>query len=268
MAAAPWVPGATQRMLLLDRDVERGYRENENVRPDSDRDPGRGQHHCDARRVCCCRRCTRCRRWPRRPSRRPSSRRSSSGWRPSRATTATTRLHLSTTRWSAVVADYCGAQKLAEALLGWDLLGFHPDSAWRADGLGLDAQGKPVATHVYGVGYPAEPQGPVRGGGYGQRLPPRRREPMACSWIPPGIGAVGPLAPRTYVLCDVFPVRERKLRLPDGKIVSPGMPILYYKANPASKVLVPGAGERDAAGSADLQCQGQPGLGQSGNAGG
>jgi type II secretory pathway pseudopilin PulG len=29
--------------------------------------------------------------------------------------------------------DYCGAQKLAEALLGWDLLGFHPNSAWRAD---------------------------------------------------------------------------------------------------------------------------------------
>ncbi|MHC4519591.1 MAG: type II secretion system protein, partial [Planctomycetota bacterium] len=27
-----------------------------------------------------------------------------------------------------------GAQKLAEALLGWDLLGFHPDSGWRADG--------------------------------------------------------------------------------------------------------------------------------------
>ena len=23
-------------------------------------------------------------------------------------------------------SDYCGAQKLAEALMGWDLLGFHP----------------------------------------------------------------------------------------------------------------------------------------------
>lgn len=38
--------------------------------------------------------------------------------------------------------DYCGAQKLAEALLGWDLLGFHPKSAWRADG--LDAGGGPM----------------------------------------------------------------------------------------------------------------------------
>ena len=38
-----------------------------------------------------------------------------------------------------VTGDYCGSQKLAEALLGWDLLGFHPNSAWRADG--LDAVG-------------------------------------------------------------------------------------------------------------------------------
>jgi len=36
-------------------------------------------------------------------------------------------------------SDYCGSQKLAEALLGWDLLGFHPNSAWRASG--LDATG-------------------------------------------------------------------------------------------------------------------------------
>jgi prepilin-type N-terminal cleavage/methylation domain-containing protein len=38
--------------------------------------------------------------------------------------------------------NYCGAQKLAEALLGWDLMGFHPNSAWRADG--LDAAGGPA----------------------------------------------------------------------------------------------------------------------------
>ena len=32
-------------------------------------------------------------------------------------------------------------------------------------------------------------------------------------------GAVDPLAQRTYVLCDVFPVSERKVRLADGKMV-------------------------------------------------
>ena len=44
------------------------------------------------------------------------------------------------------------------------------------------------------------------------------------------------LAPRTYVLCDVFGTSERKIRLSDGKMVTPGTPILYYKANPASLV--------------------------------
>ena len=37
--------------------------------------------------------------------------------------------------WSPVDGgpqNYCGAQKLAEALLGYDLLGFHPDSSWLA----------------------------------------------------------------------------------------------------------------------------------------
>ncbi|GAI17076.1 unnamed protein product, partial [marine sediment metagenome] len=29
---------------------------------------------------------------------------------------------------TGIELNYCGAQKLAEALLGWDLLGFHPDS--------------------------------------------------------------------------------------------------------------------------------------------
>ena len=39
---------------------------------------------------------------------------------------------------------YCGSQRLAEALLGWDLLGFHPNSAWREDG--LDVGGVPGHT--------------------------------------------------------------------------------------------------------------------------
>ena len=34
----------------------------------------------------------------------------------------------------AMGSDYCGAQKLCEALLGWDLLGFHPKSDFRSNG--------------------------------------------------------------------------------------------------------------------------------------
>ena len=33
---------------------------------------------------------------------------------------------------------YCGAQKLAEAMVGMDGLGFHPDSDWRVDGKDID----------------------------------------------------------------------------------------------------------------------------------
>ena len=38
--------------------------------------------------------------------------------------------------WTPVqfTGDYCGTQKLTEALLGWDLLGFHPKSDFRSNG--------------------------------------------------------------------------------------------------------------------------------------
>ena len=38
----------------------------------------------------------------------------------------------------APYSDYCGAQKLAEALMGWDLLGFHPKSNFRYNGYNDD----------------------------------------------------------------------------------------------------------------------------------
>jgi type II secretory pathway pseudopilin PulG len=137
--------------------------------------------------------------------------------------------------------NYCGAQKLTEALLGLDLLGFHPNSNWRADGRTVNSQGV-----VTDAAYTAA-----------NNLTNRRDRYIELDtanafFLGGGMDGVylntagewnGALAPRTYVLCDVFPVRERKLRLADGRIVSPGMPILYYKANPASKILVPGANQ-------------------------
>jgi hypothetical protein len=78
-----------------------------------------------------------------------------------------------------------------------------------------------------------------------------------------------PLEARTYVLCDVFTVRECKVLensstvlLPGvaAKMVSPGTPILYYKANPASKVL--DAGDLETWAVRDTT------LGQPGEAGG
>ncbi len=37
-------------------------------------------------------------------------------------------------------SDYCGAQKLAESLVGWDLLGFHPKSDFRSNGRNDDGE--------------------------------------------------------------------------------------------------------------------------------
>lgn len=134
---------------------------------------------------------------------------------------------------SGTPRDYCGAQKLAEALLGWDLLGFHPDSAWRADGLAGDAKGFPVANTVYFAPDSL------------QKRKDRYLELDMANAFHLGTGIwgdglylnTGPdLSPQAYVLCDVFGTNERKILQDNGKTVSAGMPILYYKANPASKL--------------------------------
>jgi type II secretory pathway pseudopilin PulG len=143
--------------------------------------------------------------------------------------------------------DYCGAQKLAEALLGWDLLGFHPNSAWRADGLAVDGAGNPIPNTMY----------------FAPDSLQKRKDryvdldtanvfrlgdstPGATDGLFMSTVGSAALAPNTYVLCDVFNVNERKILLNGGRalplgtparMVSPGTPILYYKANPASKTI-------------------------------
>jgi type II secretory pathway pseudopilin PulG len=123
--------------------------------------------------------------------------------------------------------NYCGAQKLAEALLGWDLLGFDPESMWRADGLAADALGRPIPNTVY-----AAPN----------TLDKRRQryielETANAFYLGDLFPNPLPLAPKTYVLCDVFEAPGRKVQRANGDIVSPGTPILYYKANPVSKTI-------------------------------
>jgi len=151
--------------------------------------------------------------------------------------------------WNPVIPgtpqNYCGAQKLAEALLGWDLLGFHPDSAWRADG--LDAAGGPDTYDPLKAYPPAIRQ---------ENLKKRRDryiELDVANAFRLGESAAGsrdglfvntlgewggqPLRPNTFVLCDVYEVSERKMVLSDGRSVVPGTPILYYRANVSSKTI-------------------------------
>lgn len=109
--------------------------------------------------------------------------------------------------------DYGGAMKLCEAMVGKDLLGFHPDSLFRSNG--TDAGGIQL--------YPRDP-------------PPDnlavRREPYLQleSANPYMLGniypATGPFDPCSFVLCDVYTnVTHRGTGRPIG------MPLLYYRAD-------------------------------------
>jgi prepilin-type N-terminal cleavage/methylation domain-containing protein len=139
-------------------------------------------------------------------------------------------------------SDYCGSQKLAEALLGWDLMGFHPHSAWRADG--LDAADGP------GTYDPAQ----IRDAN-GDGIPDTFDERKGPYLERTGVGVyklvdlfgtnVGPLNPDTFVICDVFGAKKLSiLKGVDPVTGQPitvsekaGAPILYYKANTSGKML-------------------------------
>jgi type II secretory pathway pseudopilin PulG len=129
--------------------------------------------------------------------------------------------------------DYNGAQKLAEALLGWDLLGFHPKTAWRADGFDIDGGD---------TTYDPEQVRDLNGDGVLDTLKERKNryidiEAANAFKLGETSGADTGLfedslllEPDTYVLCDVF--NMKKVILPsNGKSVSAGSPVLYYKAN-------------------------------------
>ncbi len=118
---------------------------------------------------------------------------------------------------------YCGAMKLAEALMGQDLQGFHPRSAFRFDGLDSDS-----LTSLYPANPPAD--------NLKARMGPYNLPQYANAWRLAdvyGKGKTGPFPEDTHVLCDTF---ERKR--PSGK--STGMPILYYRANPRGTSHRPG----------------------------
>ncbi len=140
--------------------------------------------------------------------------------------------------------DYGGAQKLAEAMLGWDLLGFHPNSAWRADGLGVDATGASIPNSVYAA---SDSLARRRDRYVELEMANVFRIGQSAAGVPDGLFLDGSgdggthLAENTYVLCDVFEVPQRRVLLSNGKTVNPGTPILYYKANTASKLLVDAA---------------------------
>ncbi len=116
--------------------------------------------------------------------------------------------------------DYCGAQKLTEALLGWDMLGFHPKSDFRSNGRNDNG------VFIYDVGNPVF---------FDQRRDPYLELATADAFRLGSIfnNTAPLLAPNTFVLCDVF--GAQKVMLANGKTVRAGAPILYYKADSSGK---------------------------------
>lgn len=114
--------------------------------------------------------------------------------------------------------NYCGSQKLAEALLGWDLRGFHPKSAWLADG--TDGAGNMVYD--------------TTDNNLKQRKGPYLELATTNAFRLGDLFAnTRSLAPGPYVICDVFGIK--RVTLDTGKAVIAGTPILYYKANTSNK---------------------------------
>ena len=107
---------------------------------------------------------------------------------------------------------YCGAMKLCEAMMGRDLLGFHPDSVFRADG--MDAAG---GRDIY---LPTPDNLKAR---MGTLLQFENANAYRLGADIYGAGQTAPFQENVFVLCDVY---TRQMRTGEKT----GMPILYYKA--------------------------------------
>jgi hypothetical protein len=104
---------------------------------------------------------------------------------------------------------YCGAMKLSEAMMGRDLMGFHPNSKFKTDG--LDDSG----ASLYNSNTLEVRKGPY--------LPEANGNPCRLKDL---FENIGPFDGNEYVLCDTYRVAKK---ISNGMYI--GMPVLYYKAD-------------------------------------
>ena len=130
--------------------------------------------------------------------------------------------------------DYCGAHKLSEALVGWNLTAFDVNSDWRADGRSADDS--ELVYDLTGTDEEIKKELKARRGPYLESLD--RVFQLGCT-----DGKLNgryrintnPLEPATYVICDVYAVQ--KVLFGGGGSTKAGTPILYYRANTSSKTI-------------------------------
>ncbi len=116
-------------------------------------------------------------------------------------------------------SPYCGAQQLAEALLGRDLLGFHPESNWDA----ID--------NTYYTANPTDDELRLRVGPY-----LNSGSNAFTLWQLYGVNTAS-LEGGTFVICDSFGRKKITVNPIGGRMpfVKAGVPILYYKADVTKK---------------------------------
>ena len=130
---------------------------------------------------------------------------------------------------------YCGAQKLAEALLGRDLLGFHPESTWGGTDTDL--------TLFYNPDTLDERRGRYLELGTANAFWVGITTGVHDGLFVDTSSSGNQLNRDTFVICDVFGVKPV---LVGAKTVKAGTPILYYRANTSSRSF-------DVGGAWDLQ---------------
>jgi type II secretory pathway pseudopilin PulG len=120
-----------------------------------------------------------------------------------------------------VSAHYCGAMKLCEAMVGQDLMGFHPNSRFRAD----CTDG--MTNKLYDnnpLGSALDPN--TRDNLKARKGPYLQTDSANAYRLGQLYASTEDFEPDLFVLCDVY---NRVKNQDTGKGV--GMPILYYKAN-------------------------------------
>ncbi len=143
---------------------------------------------------------------------------------------------------------YCGAQKLAEAMVGWDGFGYHPKSAWQSDGkadFNGDGDQELIYDTVNGVVDGAVLQTAaenlkVRKGPY-LELEKSNAVKIGSIYSGTGGGSISSIvAENSFVLADMFGTVYNKTT---GK--KTGMPILYYRADTSKALFRPSALNND-----------------------
>jgi prepilin-type N-terminal cleavage/methylation domain-containing protein len=109
-----------------------------------------------------------------------------------------------------------GAQKLAEALLGWDLLGFHPDSGWRADGTNRWPYRVGTTTYAEGTYFLYD------------RTVQRDMDKRKARYLD--------LDTANAVRLGVTAGHDGLFNLGSLGVTLSGLPVLYYRADPSEKV--------------------------------